>query len=292
MRWIKEHKLLSTILAVIIAVTVVFVVSVLRFPGNPAGSLVKNATVGIDGFFSNVTNKVRSSISGMFSYRELQDEIDRLEEENFLLKMQMRSANLNEEELNELKDLSDVLNYKNTVDDFDIVSGSVISHDGSAFTTIFTVDVGTDDGVEIGNPVLNGTGLVGKVVQTDRKWSKVACLCDDADKVSFRVSRNKTIIGIAYGTLNDELSGYMLDENADVRVGDTLVTSGMGIYPAGLYVGEVLTVNYNPNTLLREITVQTGFDYRSIEKVSIIKQKQNAEQQSAEEDKEQQDQGQ
>lgn len=277
-RWIRAHKVLSVILAVLLAVMVVFVVSILTFAGNSTGSVIKNVTTGAEGWLTNISSTVRSNIYGMFSYRELQDEIDRLEEENFLLKMQLRSATLNEDELAELESLSGVLNYKSKVDDFDIVSGSVISNDGSAFTTIFTVNVGTDEGVEVGNAVLNGTGLVGKVVQTDKNWSKIACLCDDSEKVSFRVSRDKKVIGVAYGTLNDEMSGYMLDENADVRVGDTLVTSGMGIYPAGLYVGEVLSVNYNPNTLLREVTIETGFDFRSIEKVTIIKNKQVEEQ--------------
>ena len=67
-----------------------------------------------------------------------------------------------------------------------------------------------------------------------------------------------------------DVAGYMLDSESLVSQGDTLLTSGLGTYPEGLEIGTVQEVAYNSNTLLKEITVETAVDFKSLEKVAVI----------------------
>ena len=63
----------------------------------------------------------------------------------------------------------------------------------------------------------------------------------------------------------------MMDADSTVSEGDVIVTSGLGIYSEGITIGNVKTVVYNSNTLLKEITVEPAVNFKELEKVAVIK---------------------
>ena len=63
-----------------------------------------------------------------------------------------------------------------------------------------------------------------------------------------------------------------LPEDADVREGDRVLTSGLGsIYPRGLFVGEVVSVEADPYSRTLTAVLQPKIDYSSLVKVMIVK---------------------
>ena len=80
MRWIREHKLMAGLLALLLALVIVFVVSIAFGGGNNAltGAINKGAS-GVSGFLSSLGNGIRSQVVGLFSHGEMQDRIDELE---------------------------------------------------------------------------------------------------------------------------------------------------------------------------------------------------------------------
>ena len=114
-------------------------------------------------------------------------------------------------------------------------------------------------------------GLVGRVCETGDGWSRVVSLIDEGSDVSFKLVRDRKQLGIASGDKSGEISGYMMDAGSTVSQGDIIVTSGLGTYPAGLVIGNVKTVVYNSNTLLKEITVEPAVNFKGLEKVAVIK---------------------
>lgn len=100
------------------------------------------------------------------------------------------------------------------------------------------LDAGSSDGVHLGQPVIDAGGLMGQITQVTPSHSTVLLLTDPDHAVPVVVSRNGVRL-IVYGRGGRlELSDVPL--NTDVKVGDLIVTSGLGgRFPAGFPVGTV-----------------------------------------------------
>ncbi len=272
MRWVREHKLISVLIAILLILAIIFAVSIISAgSGNAATDFVNKGMSVVSGGFSSVAKTIRDNVSGIFSYKSLQAQIDKLESENEQLKKQLVETKLDREELEQLEELSDVLNFEYISKEFDMVAADITSLDGSNWTNIFTINRGSESGIEIGDAVVNGMGLVGRISDTGEGWSKVISIIDDDSQVSFKLVRDRKQLGVVSGNENGSISGYMMDAESTVAEGDVIVTSGLGTFPKGLEIGNVKSVVYNSNTLLKEITVEPAVNFRGLEKVAVIK---------------------
>ncbi|MEO7496805.1 MAG: rod shape-determining protein MreC [Massilia sp.] len=105
------------------------------------------------------------------------------------------------------------------------------------------LDRGTRQGVELGLPVIDNAGVVGQVTRVFPFTAEVTLLTDKEQAIPVQVLRNG-LRSVAYGRGDSgTLELRFVAPNADVLVGDVLITSGMdGIYPAGLAVAKVVQV--------------------------------------------------
>ena len=97
---------------------------------------------------------------------------------------------LDRQELEQLENLSQVLNYEYTDKKFDMVTADITSLDGSNWTNVFTINRGTESGISAGDAVVNGMGLVGRVQETGKGWSKVVSLIDEDCDLKWCVTEN------------------------------------------------------------------------------------------------------
>lgn len=272
MRWIREHKLISVLVVILIVLVIIFVVSaVTAGNGNGVTGVINKGVSVVSEGFSSAVKTIKDNVTGIFSYKALQEEIDILKEENDQLKKELAETRLDREDLEQLKELSEVLNFEYTEKKFDMVTADITAMDGANWTDTFTISRGTESGIKAGDAVVNGMGLVGRVCETGDGWSRVVSLIDEGSDVSFKLVRDRKQLGIASGDKSGEISGYMMDAGSTVSQGDIIVTSGLGTYPAGLVIGNVKTVVYNSNTLLKEITVEPAVNFKGLEKVAVIK---------------------
>ncbi len=109
------------------------------------------------------------------------------------------------------------------------------------------VDKGSLSGVFIGQPVLDANAVMGQVVQTSPLTSTVLLITDPRHSLPVKINRNG-LRSIATGSgFVDKLSLLHVPKKADVRVGDLLVTSGLGgTYPPGYPVARVTEVRLEP----------------------------------------------
>lgn len=271
MRWIREHKLITAIIVTVTVLAVIFAAALAAGLGeNPVGVVNKGNAVVSEGLTA-VVDTIKKNVTGIFSYKALQEQIEELEDENSRLQKELTEAMLEREALEQLEELSDVLNYEYTKKSFDLVSADVVSHDGSNWTNVFTINRGSESGIEAGDAVVNGMGLVGRVKSVGKGWAKVVSIIDEDSNVSFKLVRSRKQLGIVSGSEAGDISGYMMDAESSVVEGDVIVTSGLGSFPEGLEIGSVKTVVYNSNTLLREITVEPAVKFKELEKVAVIK---------------------
>lgn len=109
------------------------------------------------------------------------------------------------------------------------------------------INRGMKDGTFKGQPVLDAFGLMGQVIEVSENSSTVLLISDSTHAIPVQVNRNG-VRAIAEGTGDlNALSLRHVSANTDIRVGDLLVSSGMGErFPVGYPVAEVLQVVRDP----------------------------------------------
>ena len=269
MRWIRDHKLVST-LVLILVLSLALLGITLTFGQSGGSGFINRLYTAIERPMTNAGTTIRDNVSGMFEYRELMKENEALKVENQQLRDQVNSLTISANELQELRNLAHALNYDFIQSETDIVTANVISMDGTNWTNAFMIDKGTESGIKDDDFVICGEGLVGRIMETDTGWSKVLPLIDESSRISFAIDRNRGLLGIIEGSADGSLTGYMLDNEAEVVEGDILVTSGMGRFPAGIRIGKVSRAGYDSNRQLVVVTVRPTVNFPSLRKVSVV----------------------
>ena len=128
-----------------------------------------------------------------------------------------------------------------------ILAAQLIGLDTDAFSHQVIINKGSEDGVFVGQPVLDATGLMGQVIQVDTYTSRVLLIADANHAVPVEVNRNG-LRGVVSGTGDlSQLELIYVPDTADIQVGDLLVTSGLGgRFPQGYPVGVVDSVEHDP----------------------------------------------
>jgi len=120
------------------------------------------------------------------------------------------------------------------------VTARVVADTGSVFVRSLLVSAGSDVGTAKGQAVLGHAGLVGRVIEAGRNASRILLLTDINSRVPILIEGSQ-YRGILAGDNTDWPRIVFLPEQAQISVGDRVVTSGHGgALPAGLPVGEVV----------------------------------------------------
>ncbi|MGC1523151.1 MAG: rod shape-determining protein MreC, partial [Steroidobacteraceae bacterium] len=137
------------------------------------------------------------------------------------------------------------------------VIGNVMNLDLDAFRERVLVDKGAQDGVFVGQAVLDAGGVFGQVARVGQLTCEVILISDATHAIPVQVNRNG-LRTIAVGTGDmGRLKLPYLPTSADVVVGDLLVTSGLGGgFPAGYPVGTVAEVKRDPAASLADVDVK------------------------------------
>ncbi len=177
------------------------------------------------------------------SRAELVDENKQLKNEALILKQKVQQMVSLRAENNRLREL---LNASEQLDD-EVLVAELIGVDPDPYTHEIILNKGTNDGVFVGQPILDALGLMGQVIEVMPYTSRVLLLADSNHAIPVQVNRNglRTIV-VGSGKL-DELVLVYVPDTADIRVGDLLVSSGLGSrYPKGYPVGEITSVEHDP----------------------------------------------
>jgi rod shape-determining protein MreC len=252
--------------------TVMLVISFGNPGDSPFALEVQGVLAAVQKPVTRMGNILQRGTQGVFGFRSLVDENQALTRRIAELEEEILDLQLSRAELEELKTLTGALNYTAVQESkFKIASG-IISMDGSSPFNIFTIDAGLRSGVVKEAVVVNELGLIGRVSEVGPRFGKVISVTDTNTNFSFRIYKSDTehYLGIASGDGRGGLTGYMLDADARIALGDRLVTSGMGVYPAGLIIGTVSDIADNRETLLKTIDIEPAVDFDNLSTVLVI----------------------
>ena len=150
------------------------------------------------------------------------------------------------------------------------IGAQIIGRDVSSWTHWVIINVGKNDGIVKDMPLIAPGGLVGRVVSVSSDSSKCVLVIDHQSKASALIQRTRDT-GIVVGQGNGLLRLEYLSLDADVKVGDIVVTSGLGgIFPKGITIGEVTTVGAERNGLHLFAEVKPYIDFKRIEEVVCL----------------------
>lgn len=261
---------------IIIAVSILL----LTFMGISAGgrssvsvveNLVAEVIYPIQKFFYGINQSIGERIEPIAQVYKNARENEALKEEVESLRAQVVTLTLDQRELIELRELKDALRYVETESIQNFVSASVLSKDPGNWYENFVIDAGSEDGVTKNSAVINGSGLVGMVYDVGTNWAKVVTLIDKRSTISFSsVGIIAPYDGQIIGSADHILRGQIFDPTAKMSPGDLLVTSGLGIFPKGIVIGEIKELIDNRDALLPEVVVEPFVDFQSVKKVMVI----------------------
>ena len=221
--------------------------------------------------FTRVINKIKKNQSYYTDLEDLRSKNIKLEEENRELSEQVRELEILRSENKQLQEFMN-MNLTEKYATYDTIPAYVISKDISNYSNNIVVNVGKRDGVEKNMVVIADQGLVGHVISVTETSSKIQVIVDSASTVSSKISTTEESI-LCKGTLdNDDIvRATYIPINADLIPGDIVVTSGIGIYPEGIYIGSIKEIVTTSNITDRYAIVAPGVDFSTLSNVLIIK---------------------
>lgn len=195
-------------------------------------------------WLGNAPYRFSDWFAGLFVSRDdLQSENEELKARMLILERRALKYAALASENNELRRL---LNSSEVLDDRVIV-GQIVGVSPDPFSHEVIINKGQSDGVTTGQAVLDAEGLMGQIVQTSQFTSRVLLVSDSSHAVPVEVVRNGLRSVLLGNGEADELDLVHVPDTADIREGDTLVSSGLGgRFPRGYPVAEVSRITKEP----------------------------------------------
>ncbi|HEX5930000.1 MAG TPA: rod shape-determining protein MreC [Solirubrobacterales bacterium] len=160
---------------------------------------------------------------------------------------------------------------------YDPVTGSVIARSPTVWFADVTIDVGSDDGVEVDDPVVNGDGLVGRVAAVTGGSAQVTLIADHSSGVSAKVVP-VAVQGLIRPNVGDpgDLILDFIDSTKRVHRGQAVVTAGWrngeiaSDFPPNIPIGEVDDASIFDQEARQQVHVRPYADLRDLDIVQVL----------------------
>lgn len=268
--WRNRPLIITIIVCVVLLVMLVITAGENSIDGTESiiGSILSPVQSGL----YSAANAISDFFSRIFSGEDIQAENVRLQAQVAQLQGQLRDYN---EIKAENERLAALLNFDTATDNLKYVTASVIYKPSGYWFNVLVINAGIANGIEVNMPVVNGDGLIGKVIAVGANWSRILTIIDSNSGVSAIVERTRDT-GVLTGTVSsgDESTAILkmsyLPLDADLVPGDTVITSGLaGLYPKGIPIGKVTEVAPDGGGE-SEAVVTPWVDFYHLEEVMVI----------------------
>lgn len=215
---------------------------------------------------SSVTHIVQISLKNRIEW-------EALESQNATL--QKKSIHY-DEVVAENKRLKELLDFRDSHPSYQLVAAAVISRDYGTWSNTMMINVGSRHGITKNMPVVTPKGIVGVVVDVYRDSSRVQLLTDPRTSIGAIVQRAESRVSSVVrgnGNIPTEPQFVNIAKDADILVGDTLVTSGFSsIYPKGIPIGTIVSIHQRDSDFVKYAVIRPAVDFSRLEEVFVIVQ--------------------
>ena len=273
----KTKKSLSSKYLLLILTGICIAVMLLSFTfnisGGPLNAVAGYVFIPMQNGINHVGSWLSKQADNLEQLSEVMAENEELKKKVEELTVELNTIKLERYELENLRELYDL---DKKYPSYEKVAANVIGKDAGNWFSTFTIDKGTNDGIEVNMNVMAGSGLVGIVSDVGPNYAKVKAIISDTSSVSGMVLTTSDNI-IVSGSLQKmtenmtiEFSGLNDRENK-VQVGDPVVTSYVSYdYQQGILIGYIQEITTDANNLTRSGTITPAVDFEHIEEVLVI----------------------
>jgi len=238
----------------------------LKQPWNPVEQFIIEITAPFQKLIRQAINSTKDFWTNYFylvdvrrENRQLKREFDSFKREN----SQYKELLATQERLRKLLQFKEVIHRP-------VVAAQVIGLDPTGWFKSVIIDKGKDAGLKWDMPVVNASGVVGRIVSVSNSYAKVLLIIDQNSAVDCLTQRSRDR-GMVKGTSGHLCKMDYMAKSSDAVVGDLVITSGLGgVFPKGLPVGEISSVKEGDGKLFKEIDVMPCVDFSKLEEVLVI----------------------
>jgi rod shape-determining protein MreC len=256
------------LLIFLVSISIISIVIDLKYPStnyirviindfivNPIQYIVKTPT---DYFYSFAEEKE--------TINQLRLKIDKLEEDNKIMKINLQRINILENEVNRLRSIKSEM----AKDIKNIKIAKITHRDVIPNKESIQVSIGSKDYIKIGQTVIGTNGVVGQVVEVNMYSSKVLLITDINSNVPAIITRTGKQIIVKGRSQDDFLEISFLKNDTDIKSGDLIITSGhAGRFIASLNVGRVIEIIRNEGERFATVIIEPSEYINNINEVII-----------------------
>ena len=209
---------------------------------------------------------------------DAKSERDELVKRNEVLERQVTDLQAASSENRDLRALLNI-NEAGGIDQYEPVKARVTGRSSNLFYSQVTIDKGSSAGVRGDQPVVNGSGLVGRVTQVTPGYSIVTLITDEDFAAAARTlpSGQQATVQASINRPGD-LELELVQDPDEVRQGDRVVTAGStsprlrSFFPPNIPIGKVSRIELGDGDLDRRIHVRPAADLGNLLWVEVLTQ--------------------
>ena len=209
---------------------------------------------------------LKNEAGGIIFYHHNMVENRRLASDSLLLRRKLVDA---EEVARENERLRALVGFKKDAP-YKVIAARVIGKNPSNWSASLVIDRGSASGIRKGYVCVTYLGLCGRVVTVNERTSSVMLINDPSLCVSALIQRSRQE-GLVCGSLSGVLLMKYLPKECDIRVSDTVISSGLtGMFPKGILIGTVSEIRDEFSGASRYAVVKPAVETSALEEVLVI----------------------
>lgn len=218
-----------------------------------------------------LTQQAEQYYSYMFRYEALKAENEILKQQLSQMEDDARHADSVQRENQRLRQL---LELKNTHEDYEMVDAYIIGWNSTDWNNTCTINRGTSAGIEAGMCAITANGeVVGLVTEAGPNYAIVKTVLDSTLEISAIIA-SSGYTGMVSGGYIDGYETLLrmdyLSSSAIIRNKDQVVTSGSTVYPRNLILGYVVDAGFDDTGVAKYAVLEPATEISSLEQVFII----------------------
>ena len=156
--------------------------------------------------------------------------------------------------------------------DLKLISSFIIGKSSPEFGQYIIIDKGRNSGIEKNQAVIASSGiLIGKVIETSSKTSKILLITDINSSVSAIIQETRAS-GIVKGEHGIGLIMEMIPRGEEIKSEQTVITSGLeGFFPKGLLIGKIKNAISSPSSIFQKAIIEPAINIQELEMIFVVK---------------------
>ena len=218
-----------------------------------------------------LTQQAEQYYSYMFRYEALKAENEILKQQLSQMEDDARHADSVQRENQRLRQL---LELKNTHEDYEMVDAYIIGWNSTDWNNTCTINRGTSAGIEAGMCAITANGeVVGLVTEAGPNYAIVKTVLDSTLEISAIIA-SSGYTGMVSGGYIDGYETLLrmdyLSSSAIIRNKDQVVTSGSTVYPRNLILGYVVDAGFDDTGVAKFAVLEPAAEIASMEQIFIL----------------------